>query len=966
MNTKINKLVSLIFTITIVVVNLATNVFANNTSGDDNEKIIIKVGYCVDYAMIKSPMLDGYEGYGWEYLQKIAEYMDGDYEFEFVVGSWGEGLQRLERGEIDILGPANYTDERAEKFLFTTEVFGTETSFLTSLNPDYLTNNSFNKLKDGTVGVVEGDAIIDLFDDYLKENNLTANVIPTDASSLLYELEQQRFDYFLTGSMQMETSLNVVLSFDTSPVYLMGHQNSAEILDKIDDAIVKIRQNEFMFQEQLYLKYFNWDTTKNQYISDDEYLLLQEQDLYNVGVSNIYANSMSKNSNEILGVSVDIANFIANKAGVDINLVEITPTTTQAELDELDFYFPLDSYDYNNAEKRSDYYMKTPLVIIEKGFYGTKYRGMLGMPASYGFNTSTAQYLMSNQDFEFYVSINDIVADFKSGYLSKMILTDADYRMILQEINNIEHSMTVTEYEIGPKIVFSNNFSDDKIDVINKVISYLSDEEIQSYMLRNIASVSEIERSSMQQKYTIFLVVLTVVLGLALHFYRVFKDKQINDIETHDKLTGLLTQAKFITSTRELLENNPGTDYTLLTLDIDNFKYINEIYGYETGSNLLIHIANCIKKIVGEDTLFARISGDNFILIFESNTSYLGEIPALTNPHSVLLTRIENLIDITHMLTFSIGCYNIPQNSSHEISYMIDSCNIAKSHSKGQLGTTLSIFDEEMRERENIKNNIETNMHSALKNNEFVLYYQPKFDIDTKGIYGAEALVRWIKDDKIIPPNDFIPLFENNGFIEKLDYYVLNQACRFIKNNQDLYIPQISVNLSGVTLMKKDLVSNILDIVKKHSIETKYIDLEITESAFVDHFELAISRINELRELGFTISMDDFGSGISSLGRLRDISIDVLKIDREFIVQFESNITPQEHKKTRTIIKNIVTLAKELEIKTIAEGIETKEQLDFLQLTGCDLGQGYLISRPLPQDDFIKLLETSSKKERIN
>ena len=262
---------------------------------------------------------------------------------------------------------------------------------------------------------------------------------------------------------------------------------------------------------------------------------------------------------------------------------------------------------------------------------------------------------------------------------------------------------------------------------------------------------------------------------------------------------------------------------------------------------------------------------------------------------------------------------------------------------------TVTYFDEKIRNRMTEEHELEKMMHSALENDEFKLFIQPKHRVGDGALGGAEALVRWISPEKgFISPGKFIPLFEKNGFVGPVDNYILEQLCIFQRNRlrRGYKTVPISVNVSRVQLSDPNLAHEICAIVDKHSVPHKYIDIELTESACFDDMEVLVNTITKLRSMGFPVSMDDFGSGYSSLNLLKELPFDTLKIDGEFF----RNVT--DANRANIVVKNIIDLAKSLHMTVVAEGIETQEQVDFLRTTECDLIQGYFYSKPISAKDF--------------
>ncbi|MFI3201402.1 MAG: GGDEF domain-containing phosphodiesterase [Eubacteriales bacterium] len=425
-------------------------------------------------------------------------------------------------------------------------------------------------------------------------------------------------------------------------------------------------------------------------------------------------------------------------------------------------------------------------------------------------------------------------------------------------------------------------------------------------------------------------------------------NKKLEDLVNYDTLTGLCTEYRFKRNVRKLLMDQADKKYSIVTINIDNFKYINSIYGYEAGTKVLVLIADLIKEAAKYSDLVARCFADTFLLIVESEG-----IESFIQRQSEIFTipdgELKGITSEDFTLSYSIGYYDIIDDTL-DISYMIDCATIARNVGRKTTGYTLHKFTEEMRMAQSINGEITATMYDAVLNKEFVMYYQPKVELSTYQIIGAEALVRWMRRGKIMAPNDFIPLFEKNGFIEKLDYYVLESVCQFISDHKSESIPRISVNLSGITLMKEDLMNQFNEILKAYDIRQNQIVVEVTETAFALHFDEAAERIAKLREAGFAVAMDDFGAGVSSLNRLKDITIDLLKMDRGFITDsIDSN-------KGTAIIRNVLNMATELELESVGEGIETEEQLHMLQEMGCDIGQGYYFARPLPPEEFLEKL----------
>lgn len=415
-----------------------------------------------------------------------------------------------------------------------------------------------------------------------------------------------------------------------------------------------------------------------------------------------------------------------------------------------------------------------------------------------------------------------------------------------------------------------------------------------------------------------------------------------------DSLTGIYTKTKFSIMANRLLNHDQG--YALIKLDIADFKVINQLFGFPSGDALLVYIAAVLKEHIHEHELYYRSDGDCFgALLHESDPEALKE-------------RIQHIMD--HIATYELH----PQQHYHIISNcgvrfieeeknldtIMDHAAIALKEAKEKAETHIVFYGNELSERLQQIKQIENRMYSAIEEKEFEVYLQPKYSFSTGTIIGAEALVRWNIDGHIIPPDIFIPIFEKNGFITRLDMYVFDAVCGFLHKWDALGYPKISVNVNQTRLLfyRDNYIHNLKSILAKHQISAKRFILEITESIVVENLEVIAEMTKQLHDLGFRISMDDFGSGYSSLNILQSLDFDELKMDRVFLSDRGSNVQKQKE-----IIKTVVKLAKALSITTVAEGVETKEQVNFLTSIGCDIAQGYYYAKPMQEPEFEKLLE---------
>ena len=421
----------------------------------------------------------------------------------------------------------------------------------------------------------------------------------------------------------------------------------------------------------------------------------------------------------------------------------------------------------------------------------------------------------------------------------------------------------------------------------------------------------------------------------------------INQFRT-DRLTGVYSKEYFYQIAAQLLEENPDVKYNIVCSDIENFKTYNNIFGAGAGDKLLIKLAGFLKTRLGNQGCCARFGSDKFVAI----------IPRSMFNYKKQEATVEGDPDfeaITENIDIKWGIYEI-EDRSISIEQMCDCALLAISYTKGLYNKNYAFYDDHMRQKLLREQRITDSMEQSLENGEFKIYLQPKYRINDQNLTGAEALVRWMHPEwGFMSPAEFIPLFEKNGFITNLDRYIWEQACIVLKSWQDRNLPivPISVNVSRADIYNADLPYIIIELTRKYGVEHKNLHLEITESAYTENPQHIKSTVERLRNMGFIIEVDDFGSGYSSLNMLSQVNMDKLKLDNNF-VKSETDCS------SKGIINYVIDMAHSLDMKVVAEGVETAEQLETLRKMGCDIAQGYYFAKPMPVEEFEEILKNSN------
>lgn len=413
----------------------------------------------------------------------------------------------------------------------------------------------------------------------------------------------------------------------------------------------------------------------------------------------------------------------------------------------------------------------------------------------------------------------------------------------------------------------------------------------------------------------------------------------VNTLEK-DSLTNLYTREAFYGYVERYLKNSK-LNFNIIGLNIERFKLINNIFGIKEGDKLLKFIAKLIeKKFSNYEIICSRAVADQFYIFISRDVKYEKILYEIEKEIKEYKLNIEILIHF--------GIYEI-QNKKDPVSIMCDRVKLAIDSIKGKYNILYTYYDEKIIEKIMGEQQLLNCMEDSLKNNDFKVYLQPKNNLITGEIVGAEALIRWIhKDLGFITPDRFIPLFERNGFITNIDMFVLERVCSIIKNwiEKGIKPIKISINLSRVDIYNPNLISMMMVIIDRYEVPIKYIGLEITETSYTENSKQLITVVKQLKKIGFNIEMDDFGSGYSSLNMLEELPIDVLKLDMKFLE------TSSTTKNNIGILNFVVSLGKWLDLSLIVEGVETIEQVNYLKSIGYIYGQGYYFSKPMPENDF--------------
>ena len=563
-----------------------------------------------------------------------------------------------------------------------------------------------------------------------------------------------------------------------------------------------------------------------------------------------------------------------------------------------------------------------------------------------------------------WISLEDIEKENES--LQKKQMDDERYRLVIEQTNTLvfEWIIGTSQRYYAPKFseIFMGSYDGRDIKEIwldDEVVHPKHIDVLKQKMTMEAISNGQVEMEirlcNKEGRYIWCKVVFNVLYNEDGSIKRVVgtlnnidESKRVHETLKYraefDLLTGIYNINTFYAQAERLVREHPCQKFAVVRLDVNRFKFINDLYGREEGNRLLRFMATVISANMGTMDAFGRMNSDVFCLCM----SYASGDPLLVRIKKIL--KEINQFSESYQVMPSCGIC-IVKDRDIQMSILCDWANLAQKTIKGSLIKQWAFYDKKLRAKQLDERRIENEMDEALNKRQFKVYLQPKHNVQNGSVIGAEALVRWDHPERgFLTPDRFIPLFERNGFIIKLDEYVWEETCRIIKSwlDRGMVAVPVSVNVSRVQVYNPNFYKKLLNIIRRYDIPKKFLEVELTESSFVENTVDLYRGMERLREEGIAFSMDDFGSGYSSLNMLKNVPVNTIKLDREF---FNESVATQ---KGKTIIEHTIGMINDLKLQVIAEGVETNEQAAFLNDCGCLAAQGYYYSRPRPVDVFEK------------
>lgn len=928
---------------------------ASYPSADEPE--VIRVGYMEDSSFIRQYTNGQYYGYGVEYLEQIAEYTG--WEYEFVQSSFAGLCDMLERGEIDLVCVMQKTEEREEKYLYSDYQAGWEYASLYVSEEYPVDYEDFEAFDGMRIGFLNGFQSNEDFKIYAEQNGFSYE-------AFYYEISEEMDAAFAAGeldaitrsSLLTDTGCRLVSRYSAEPFYFATGKKNALLLTELNQVLKKIRLKNPNYEEELQDRYYpnimsgTLSLAEKEYIANAPVLRVSYNDKLGLGPVSY------KQDGQMMGVSAEVFECISDRTGLKFEFVEYkTPYEAwmAAVNGEADMMACIESRNLRaEGVVATEPYFEVPMVLVAKnetdmtGTIRIALRGSDGEMENYiadAFTDYELIYYATIEECFDAVLAGDAEFALENSLLVSALMSGREYSRLL--VN------TIADY--STKICIGVNQEENPLllSILNKTITGITNTERTQMVARALSekrvelSVSEIINENLDKLTIVVLAVIVAVMAIR----RVQKRKREHELEMlayYDDLTGLRKQEKFLIDLEKILKENADKKFALVYLDIERFRYLNSVLGYAKSNELIKEFSRMLNGLLEQRELSGRLYADDFIVLYEY-TDQEQIIQRLQKLRSGLRDGALQM-EIYYKVNVQAGVYLI-EDKTEKYEEMIYRASLAKQMCTG--GAETYFFDEYLEKKLHKELEIESIMEEALVQEEFHAFYQPKYSVNGERLVGAEALVRWIRPDgSMIYPNDFIPLFEKNGFILQLDYYMYRQVLRFLRKRLDRQEPvvRISVNLSRLHNGDSHMGETLVRMAEEYQIPPELIEFELTESAFTDHADNILEQLGMLREKGFSVSIDDFGAGYSSLNLLRSVSADILKIDKAFLDETEDS------ERSSYIIRDIVGMAKDICMEVICEGVETVEQLHFLREINCDYAQGYYFAKPLPEEGFVKKL----------
>ncbi len=934
-------------------------VYANNS-----EKTLIKVAYTKNYGVLDNPESLDYKGFGYEILIRSEHY--SNYKFEFIEYEYYEAIAALKDGTVDLMGVVFESDLYSEDFLYVPKVLGTTQLILVSKNDNYYYDDPAS-IDGKVVASFHNNPYEQYLNEYCEQNGISVSYVRDDIDKFI----DLKADLYLTTTIDYNVKDDkMVINLYVFDMYFMTTKENEQLSNAIADAIELSVSADGTFLEQLQIKYYGSKNIIRRYLTRQEVELLTSRPLSCGYIDHHQPIQFTNENGEADGISFQIMDMLSKQYGFEIDFVPYNhdmPLHSHEHFDLLisatgDFEHEMEFY------TTSAPFWELPMMLfadndVIENITSEDHHSKLGIINYITIDKDDIESRYPNNTVIFYDTFDEVLDAFIKGELDGFFATDIGIEYAQTLLGTENYAISSSNLALPLRLFISRDIENltEYLGAFNVMFEHLDQNKIDQIISTQIVGfLPEYSAATfVKENLDIFILALIGVMLIVLYtviYVENKKKKAILKILNHDSLTNLISQYNFNQQVKDILKTAEPGEYEVISLDIDSFHTINSVYSQEKGNQVLASIADVLlKQFKGSNAFISRIIADQFIVFHKVNDGL--SIKKICEQD--ITSALKMIMGEKYNISMSIGIC-VVEDPTQRIDKIVDCAVSARLKGKRKYSFTYNMYNDALKKENELKTDIVYRMKDALIDGQFKVVYQPKINLNSLKIGGAEALVRWHTDSDlgIIPPNVFISIFESNGFIVDLDICIFEQVCRFIaENEKNLTIPLISINVSNITLFDDKFPFVYLEILSKYNLSPNKVEIEITESAIGIEQSILIEKLEEIRNKGLFISIDDFGSGESSLNRLSSIPAHTLKLDKAFL---DYNIADD---KGAIVVENVIKLAKQLDMNVVCEGVETKEQSVWLKSLNCDLAQGYYFARPMSQQDFTDLLNQDKQYE---
>ncbi len=917
---------------------------------------VVRVGFPIQDGISYIDENGEYAGYLVDYLNQLTLFTDWKIEYVRAEGDVNAQLStlltQLENGEIDMMGTMNRSAALNETFLYPNYSYGSTYTVLAVRDDSSYINEDFSSWDGITVASYPGIAArMELLEQYAELNGFTYEVVEYETNEeMVNAVFSGEADAVLQVDISLLDGLRSIGRFSPSPYYFALSPARGDLLSDLNAALEIVSTSYENLTHELYERYF-LDSSDFFRASREELEYIQSLGPLRVLFFTGNAPFQYIQDGQLKGFSVEYFDGFAKSVGlqyeavIEDDLDKATKLVKNGQVDLIACIATESALSYETGIRLSLPYFSSYAIRT----YSSKLDDTEEQVLAFDMNTEeTLDHVLSAGNYCTWID----------GYsLNYYLRKEAVYDDIVTDWADTQ------EFSYAVAVINTLPDAGKMVSLLNQYASSISDKETQArlsvYLLDKIEYTPK-EWIAANRAAIVAVSVSAIMIFGAFAFYvyhrkmaykTLANENKLLHLSIYDELTGAYNRAYFYKLVEQkIAQNEPGA---LVALNIHNFKYINDTYGTHRADQLLREMKNILSANLREGELICRPAADSFYL---SLSDYLPE--KITRRMNALQSQLKAMAeDLLDGYRISIYCGAVSSITSPDLTSTQTNLNciiVALAHAKQAVGSSVCIYDDSMHKEAQLRQYIEANMYRALAEREYQIYLQPKRNLHTGQIDSAEALVRWqTKERGLLFPDQFIPLFEQNGFCRQLDLYILEKAYQLLRRWMDAGISPItiSVNQTKSLFVSDDYVEKLLEITSRYQVPPRCIVLEILEGLAFENIVELNGTIAQLNQAGFCVSMDDFGSGYSSLNTLGRLHIDQIKLDRMFLMDLKKEQRNSQYE----VMLSIFALAKKLGIETVTEGVETKEEETLVRSMGCDYGQGYYYSKPIPAKDFCEI-----------